>query len=180
MRVAVLMDNGFEELEAMGTIALLRRAGITVDLVSVTDTSVTGRFGVTYSPTTSMDTYDFEKADCLFVPGGAHYSKIEANEKACEWIRYFAKNKIIAAICAAPTILGRLGLLKGKNYTCFRSMNDDFGGTYHYQYAVVDGNIVTGVSAAASVEFAFALMEVLIGKEKTDACKESVYYDAAH
>lgn len=180
MKICVVMDNGFEELEAMGPIALLRRAGIEVDLVSVTGTSVTGRFGVNYAPSIPLEEYDFEQADCLVLPGGPHWEKIEKNQVVCEQLKKFAEDKVLAAICAAPTILGKLGLLKGKNYTCFKSMDEDFGGNYQYAYAVTDGNLITGVSAAASIEFAFAIMEKLLGHEKTEEVKQSIYYDAVH
>ena len=178
MKVAILMDNGFEELEAMGPIALLRRCGLDVDIVSVSGTSVTGRFGVTYSPSIDMHAYSFDKADCLVIPGGPHYQKLEKNEEVKSLMHTFAEKKVLAAICAAPTILGHEGILKGKNYTCFENMNEDFGGTYHYQYVVTDGNLITGISAAASIEFAFAIAEKLLGKEKVEQVKASVYYDA--
>ncbi len=180
MKACIVMDNGFEELEAMGPIALLRRAGIEVDIVSVENDHVTGRFGVTYSPSIPFDSYDFSKADCLILPGGPHWEKIVSNEKVCEQLKAFAQDKVLAAICAAPTILGKLGLLKGKKYTCFESMNEDFGGEYQYRYTVRDGNIITAISAAASIEFAFSIIEELLGKEKTEAVKKSIYYDATH
>ena len=85
MKVCVVMDNGFEELEAMGPIALLRRAGLDVDLIGIENDSVTGRFGVTYSPVIPMDAYDFSKADCLVLPGGPHWQKIEKNEKMMKY-----------------------------------------------------------------------------------------------
>ncbi len=182
MKCAIIMDNGFEELEAMGPIALLRRGGVDVDLVSVHDDHVTGRFGVTYSKTTPMKDYDFDAIDCLIIPGGAHAKKLEANPDVLELIKKVANDdsKVLAAICAAPTILGKLGLLKGKEYTCFKSMNEDFGGNYHYQYVVEDGNLITGISASAAEEFGFAILEKLTGKEHTDEVKASIYYDAAH
>jgi 4-methyl-5(b-hydroxyethyl)-thiazole monophosphate biosynthesis len=178
-RTAVLLDHGFEELEAMAPIALLRRAGIEVDLISVENNeSATGRFGVTYSPATPMNTYDFSQADCLLLPGGAAHVTLRKNPRVLELIHQFAndENKVIAAICASPTILGQEGLLKGKKYTCFTSMNEDFGGTYEDVYAVTDGNMVTGRSAAAAIDFAFAVIEKLLGKEKADEVKAQVYY----
>ena len=178
MKVAILMDNGFEELEAMGPIALLRRCGLTVDIVSVEGNSVTGRFGVTYSPSCPMGSYNFKEADCLVIPGGPHYAKIEKNDKVLSLMHEFAQNKVLAAICAAPTILGHEGILKGKKYTCFENMNEDFGGEYQYKYVVTDGNIITGISAAASIEFAWAIAEKLLGKEVVEKVKASVYYDA--
>lgn len=181
MKVAVLLDDGFEELEAMGPIALLRRGGLDVDLIGVNNAEcVTGRFNVTYAPTIPMKEYDFSNADCLVLPGGPHYKKLQENEEVLNLAREFFENKVLAAICASPTILGHVGLLKGKNYTCFKEMNEDFGGTYKYEYVVTDGNLITGISAAASEEFAFAIMEKLCGKEHTDKIKASVYYDAKH
>lgn len=180
MRVAVLLDNGYEELEAMGPIALLRRAGVEVDLISVINAPVTGRFGVQYRPVTYIDDYDFEKADCLVLPGGPQYKTMENNSQVHALLKTFMEEKKVGAICAAPTILGKLGLLKGKKYTCFYSMNEDFGGQYVKAYTVTDGNLVTGVSAAASVEFGFALIELVCGKEHADQVKEDVYYGFAH
>lgn len=181
MKVAVLLDDGFEELEAMGPIALLRRGGLDVDMIGVNNKKeVAGRFGVTYSSVFPMDTYDFSNVDCLVLPGGPHYQKLEKNEMVLKLVHEFAEKKVLAAICASPTILGHEGLLKGKKYTCFQSMNEDFGGEYQYSYAVVDGNLITGVSAAASIEFAFAILEKLCGKNHAQKVKASVYYDASH
>ena len=90
------------------------------------------------------------------------------------------KIKYWQLFCASPTILGHEGILKGKKYTCFKDMDEDFGGKYQYEYAVTDGNIITGVSAAASIEFAFAILEKLCGKEHTDKVKASIYYDARY
>ncbi len=181
MRTAVLLDDGFEELEAMAPIALLRRGGIDVDLVSPENGETeTGRFGVTLGKTIPMEDYDFTQADCLLLPGGPGHALLEKNEKVREQIRRFAEDdaKVMAAICASPTILGRMGLLKGKNYTCFKSMNEDFGGQYQEDYAVTDGNLVTGKSAAGAIDFAFAVMEKLTGRQHTDEVKASIYYDS--
>ena len=157
VKVAVLLENGFEELEAMGPIALLRRGGLDVDMIGVNnEEQVTGRFGVTYSSVFPMNTYDFSDVDCLVLPGGPHYQKLEKNEEVLKLAHEFAENKVLAAICASPTILG------------------------HDAYAVTDGNIITGVSAAASIEFAFAILEKLCGKEHTEKVKASIYYDAKH
>ena len=153
MRVLCILTDGYEELEAVGTIALLRRAGI------------------------DLDTIDPNAYDVLFFPGGPHYQKLEANDNVMAILKAFMDaDKVVAAICAAPTILGRQGYLKGKNYTCFTSMNEDFGGTYVDQYTVTDGNLITGRSAAAVIDFAFAIIEKLAGKEKAEAVKNEIYY----
>lgn len=113
----------------------------------------------------------------LFLPGGPHYQKLEQDERVMAILDHFAnQNKLIAAICAAPTILGRRGLLKGKQYTCFTSMNEDFGGTYVDQYTVADHNIITGRSAAAVIDFAFAIIEKIKGAQEAQEVKKSIYY----
>ena len=84
--------------------------------------------------------------------------------------------RITAAICAGPTILGRAGYLKGRKYTCFTAMNQDFGGTYQEDYAVKDGNVITGKSAAATIDFAFMVLEAVAGKEAAEQTKKEIYY----
>lgn len=180
MLAAILLDNGYEELEAMGPCALLKRAGVDVDLVRVPKEDVTGRFGIAYTPTKYMKEYDFNKVDCLIIPGGPQHLTMRKNQDVLDVIHEFAKNKKIGAICAAPTILGQEGLLKGRDYTCFEALNEDFGGTYHHAYTVTDGNMITACSAAAAIEFGFALIELLCGKEHADEVKKSVYYDFEH
>lgn len=177
MKVMCILTDGFEELEAIGTIALLRRANVTIDIYAIDNTSATGRFNLTISDICNLKDCDINEYDALFLPGGPHYKKLQTNDTVLEIIQtFYKKDKIIAAICAAPTILGHLGLLKDKNYTCFTSMNEDFGGTYIDEYTVTDGNIVTGRSAAAVIDFSFAFLTLLTSKEKADEVKKSIYY----
>lgn len=176
-KVMCIMSDGFEELEAVGTIALLRRAGVQIDVYAIDHTSATGRFEITMSNLSDLSNCDINEYDALFLPGGPHYATLEKNYQVQAIIKdFFGKDKVVSAICAAPTILGRMGYLKGKQYTCFTSMNDDFQGTYVDQYAVVDGNLVTGRSAAAVIDFAFALLAKLEGSAKAEEIKQSIYY----
>ena len=177
-KATVLLADGFEELEAMGPIDLLTRAGVDVDLVSVENKDkVTGRNGVAYSPVVPLEGYVFD-SDALILPGGAGFKTLENNPKVIEEVKKYAADdeKILAAICAAPTILGRLGLLKDKKYTCFTSMTEDFGGNYLGTYAVTDGKLITGKSAAAAIDFGLALAEGLLGTEAARELGESIYY----
>ena len=120
-----------------------------------------------------MDDYE-----AIIIPGGPEWKALEASQEVQNWLKAFNEaGKYVCAICAGPTILGRGGFLKGKNYTCFTSMNDDFGGTYHQQYVVKDGNIITGCSAAASIDFGFAILEAVAGKEAADKTKAEIYYN---
>lgn len=177
-RVICILTNGFEELEAVGTIALLRRAGIEIDVFALDATEATGRYDINIGKIKRLNDAVLSDYDCLFLPGGPHYKILEASNMVQDIIlKFHNDNKIIAAICAAPTILGHMGLLKGKNYTCFTSMNEDFGGTYIDQYAVTDGNLVTGRSAAAVIDFAFALIEKLAGQDQAEKTKAQIYYN---
>ncbi|MEG0329216.1 MAG: DJ-1/PfpI family protein [Longicatena sp.] len=177
MNVLCILTDGFEELEAVGTIALLRRAGISVNVASLDKESATGRFDIALTNLTRLEEINVSEYDGLFLPGGPHYQKIEASALVMNILATFIKEKkIVAAICAAPTILGRQGYLKNKQYTCYTSMNEDFGGNYCDQYVVCDDNMITGRSAAATIDFAFALIEKLLGKDKALEVKASIYY----
>lgn len=177
MKVLCILTNGFEELEAVGTIALLRRAGIQIDVHAIDDIQACGRFNLMISQLNNLNDVNIEAYDALFLPGGPHYAQLEANETVLSIIDYFIQaNKCVSAICAAPTILGHRRYLKGKNYTCFTSMNEDFGGTYVDAYAVRDGNIITGKSAAAVIDFAFEIIAYLLGEEKANEVKKAIYY----
>lgn len=177
MKVLALIFNGFEELEATGPFALLRRAGIDLTIASF-NKEVTGSHNLTYTNISILNELDYKQFDSLLLPGGAHYKIIESSEYILNIIKYFLdNNKIVSAICASPTIIGKLGYLRNKNYTCFKSMNDDFGGNFIDSYVVVDGNLITAKSAAASIDFAYAIIEKLAGKETLDKVKENIFYE---
>lgn len=177
MKVLCICSDGFEELEAIGTIALLRRAGIEIDVYALDAQEATGRFQVSMQHLQNTKDIQSKQYDMLFLPGGPHYKALEQSSKVMQLIKEFIEHKMVAAICAAPTILGRAGYLKNKNYTCFTSMNEDFQGNYKDTYCVVDGNLITGRSAAAVIDFAFAIIETLMGKEKAEEVKASIYYE---
>ncbi len=177
MKVLTIIDQNFEELECVGACALWLRAGIDVDVAAVGATEATGRFGITLGKLQNLKDVKKEEYDAIFLPGGPHHKAILDNDEVKAIFDYFlSNNKIVMAICAGPTVLGKWGYLKGKKYTCFTSMNDDFGGTYVDQYAVIDGKLVTGRSAAATIDFGFAGIEVMLGKEKAEEVKKSIYY----
>lgn len=178
MKIMAILGNGFEELEAIGSMALLRRSGIEIDVYTLNQNEATGRFNFTLSNLLDLSTCKTKSYDALLLPGGPHYEALEADQRVTSIIQTFAaENKVIAAICAAPTILGKMGLLKGRNYTCFTSMNEDFGGTFHDQYVVCDNNFITGRSAAASIDFGFAIIEKLQGKNQAEIIKKQIYYN---
>ena len=138
--------------------------------------SATGRYDVTISNLKNLDEVNYKEYALIFIPGGPEYVELSNTQKVLEIIKFAAEHAYLAGICAAPTIFGKLGLLKGKHYTCFTSMDEDFGGTYENKYAVRDGNIITGISAAGTIDFAFLIIETLLGKEHSDKVKNSIYY----
>ena len=177
MKILMVVTDGFEDIEAVGTLAILRRAQLDVTFAAIDNTHALGRYGVNITDLVNLKDVNIDEYDMLIIPGGPEYIAEERNPEFLKMILNFASHdKYIAAICAGPTILGHLGLLKGKKYTCFTSMNEDFGGTYVDQYAVVDGKIITGRSAAAVIDFGFAIVETLCGKEYAQKVKDSIYY----
>ncbi len=177
MKILMVVTDGFEDIEAVGTLAILRRAQLDVTFAAIDNTHALGRYGVNITDLVNLKDVNIDEYDMLIIPGGPEYIAEERNPEFLKMILNFASHdKYIAAICAGPTILGHLGLLKGKKYTCFTSMNEDFGGTYVDQYAVVDGKFITGRSAAAVIDFGFAIVETLCGKEYAQKVKDSIYY----
>lgn len=177
MKVCMIVTDGFEEIEAVGTYAILRRGGLTVDVYSLLDKDATGRFGLTITGLRPFSQLNAEQYGALVIPGGPEYKALEASNEVQALIKNFMdEHKTVAAICAGPTILGHAGYLKGKKYTCFTSMNEDFGGEYQEDYAVRDGNVITGKSAAATIDFGFLILETLAGKETADKTKKEIYY----
>ena len=175
MKICAIIENGFEELEAIGTIALLRRSGIQVDIFSTNPNIVLGKHSIAITNLLSLENCEEENYDLLLLPGGPHYETLENNNKVISLIHSFNdKKKGIAAICASPTILGRMGLLKERVYTCFTSMNEDFNGTFTNTYVAVDEHIITAKSAAASIDFAF---ENLQGIDQRTRIEEQIYYE---
>lgn len=177
MKVCMIVTNGFEEMEAVGTFALLRRGGLEVDVYSLRGTEAKGRFGLMCAELKPFEDFQDDNYAALILPGGPQWQELEASQGVQDLLKVFSDSKrLIAAICASPTILGRAGLLQGKNYTCYTAMNEDFGGTFHEDYAVTDGQIITAKSAAATFDFAFAILRALLGKEAVHKTKEDIYY----
>lgn len=179
-KVLLIITDGFEDIEALGTVALLRRAKIEVDIFSLRKENIVGSYGTNLSLpvfNNKDNNIDLSIYDLLFIAGGKEYVELESSSTFIDVIKYFYNHdKYIAAICAGPTILGHLGYLKNKKYTCFKSMNEDFNGTYIPKYSVVDGKIITGISAAGVIDFAFNIISTLKGEEYSEMVKNSIYY----
>ncbi len=162
--VYALMTTGFEESELIVPIDMLMRAGAQVKLVGVDGMSVCGSHGVTISADCTLDEVDLDKAELLFLPGGQPgVDNLWKNGLVQDLVKSAAERNIpIAAICAAPMILGRLGLLKGKNAVCYPGCESDlFGANIVASPAVTDGDFITGKAAGAVFPFAAEMMKKL-------------------
>lgn len=177
--VYILLADGFEEAEAIVPADLLRRAGAQVALVGVTGQIVTGAHGISVSVDCLLEQVNPEQMELLVVPGGlGGVDNVGASAGAMELIVKAAKgDSVLAAICAAPSLLGKLGLLEGRKAVCYPGIEETMGGAQP-QYgcsAVEDGDIITGEGPGAAFDFGLKLVEKLKGKEVArqvaqDAC----------
>lgn len=178
--VCVLLGTGFEEAEALVPTDLMRRAGIPVCLASVSGTVVTGAHQITVTADLPIAQVDPEQVELLFLPGGlGGVSAIQNCPAALELIRRLAdKGKYLSAICAAPTILGQLGLLEGRKAVCYPGMEDQLTGAAVQRGAPVveDGTIITGEAAGSAFAFGLKLVELLRGKEAAQQVRDAVHY----
>ncbi|MCS7278035.1 MAG: DJ-1/PfpI family protein [Aquificaceae bacterium] len=168
-KVAILLAEGFEELEAVAPIDALRRAGVEVVIAGLTPDPVASARNVKIVPDTTIEELKPEELDMVILPGGAggveklkQDPRVEALIKAMQ-----EKKKLIGAICAAPTALAKFGVLQGKKATVYPSLVEEIKpATYVDQPVVEDENIVTSQGPGTALEFGLKLVERLVGKEK--------------
>ena len=176
--VYAFLADGLEEVECLATADVLIRAGVKVKLVSITGKKeVKGAHGFGIHADTLLHEIDPMKADLLFLPGGMPGTKnLMACKPLCDaLVQADAAGKRLAAICAAPMVLGKLGLLKGRKATCYPSFEQYLEGAECVSEPVVrDGNIITGMGPGAAMEFALAIVDLLVGKEKVDELVEAM------
>lgn len=167
--VYVFLAKGFEELEALAPVDVLRRAGIEVKTVGVTGKQVRGSHNIAVSCDITTNEATFDNLDGIILPGGLPgTTNLEADETVQRFIDYAVENgKIIGAICAAPMILGHKGLLKGKNAVCYTGFEKELTGAHVLDRpAVRDGNIVTGWGAGGAMDFALLFLETISENEE--------------
>lgn len=179
-RMAIFLANGFEEVEGLTVVDLLRRAEIEITMVSVTgQKEVTGSHHITVMADTLIEELDFEKYSCLILPGGGQGThNLEACELLTEKLKEFAANgKQVAAICAAPSVLGHLGILKGKKACCYPSFETELtGAQVSYDSTVRDGNVITSRGLGTAISFASAIITAGKGEEAAREIEKSIVY----
>ena len=183
-KTVMLADNGFEEIEAVSVIDILRRGEIECHLCSMTgDRLITGSHGIKiqadrlYSDFSEGELSDIY--DAVILPGGMPGSRnLRDNESVIDELKNFdKKGKFVSAICAAPIALERAGLLKNKKVTFFpKSIENENALIYTMCNTEQDGNIITGKAPGAAAEFAFRLIANLKSKELADKIKADMFY----
>ena len=178
--VYILLAPGFEEAEALVPVDMLRRANIETATVSITGEPVPGSHGVTVLADVTLDDVDLSRADMVVLPGGGPgYKNLGKEPRVEELVRKAAeRGHLLAAICAAPTLLGRWGLLEGKDAVCYPGMEEGLTGAQPRmdRGVVVDGKIITGRAAGSAFDFGLALVEALAGAAEADKVRHGIYY----
>lgn len=179
-QVLIFFAEGHEEIEALTVVDILRRAGIEIDMVSVTGKKeVTGAHGITTVCDKLIAEADFKSASMLVLPGGMPGTlNLEACAPLMEQVRGFQEEgKYIAAICAAPTVFGRAGLLNGKKACCYPDMEGDLkGADVSYDAVCVDGKTITSRGMGTAIEFALAIVTAFQGQSAADEMAKKIVY----
>lgn len=175
-RVLCLLVDGFEEIEALTPVDLLRRAGAEVVLASVSgERVVTGRCGIVVQPNARLEDVNPAEFNLLLLPGGPGVKALRADGRAAQIAAAFEKaGKPVAAICAAPTILADADLLAGKRFTAHFSVWDELPASLGGERVVEDGRLLTSRGAGTALDFGLALVRRLFGEAKAKDVAESI------
>lgn len=175
------LATGFEEIEALTCVDILRRAGMDVNMVSVTDKKeVTGAHGIPVTADLLFGEADYDACGMILLPGGMPGSaNLFAHQGLCKQIlRFQSEGKWLAAICAAPgVVLGQLGILKGKKAVCYPGFESDMtGAEVATDPVALDGKIITSRGPGTAYLFAFKIVELLASPEKANELKSGMLF----
>ena len=174
----ILLANGFEDTEAITTIDILRRAKLDLDLVSVSDNlEILTQSKMNIKAEKLLKDVVLDQYDFLVIPGGGAVfnvlSKMEIINKVIT--EFNQKKKLIASICAAPSLLGKLGLFEDLKFTCYPSCEEGFSGIYTKCGVEVTKNYITAKSMAYTVDFALEIVKYLLGEEIKQSVSDAIY-----
>lgn len=179
--VCMFFGTGYEEVEALAAVDVMRRANIEVDMVSITgEKGVTSSHNVTIQMDCLLEDVDFEQTKMIVLPGGMPGTKnLENCEPLMEQVdKFYEQKKAIAAICAAPSILGHRGMLKGRNACCYPSFEEHLeGAQVTLNPCEVSEHIITSRGMGCAVDFGLAIVEYLRGKDTADKIAEAIIYN---
>lgn len=176
--VYVLLGTGFEEVEAIAPVDLMRRAGIEVQTVGITGKTVAGSHKIPVEADILPENMDLESMDMIVLPGGlGGVASARASQAALDALRWgWEHDRFVAAICAGPTVLADLGIPDGKKATCFPGCEGQMGKADMVPgvAALRDGKLITGTSAGCAVPFALELIKALKGSEAADKVAKQI------
>lgn len=176
--VYVLLGTGFEEVEAIAPVDLMRRAGIQVQTVGITGKTVAGSHKIPVEADILPENMDLESMDMIVLPGGlGGVASARASQAALDALRWgWEHDRFVAAICAGPTVLADLGIPDGKKATCFPGCERQMGKADMVPgvAALRDGKLITGTSAGCAIPFALELIKALKGSEAADKVAKQI------
>jgi 4-methyl-5(b-hydroxyethyl)-thiazole monophosphate biosynthesis len=177
-RVLIPLADGFEEIEALTTADILKRAGLQVVLAGVPGTMIKGRSGVKVVADKRIDEVSAKDFDCLVLPGGnPGYINLGKSKKVLELVKEFdSQKKHIAAICAAPSILAKAGILDDKKATIYPGMEREIPRPRHGK-VIVDGHVITSQGPGTAFDFALEIVRNLVGKSQAEQLKKELVYE---
>lgn len=179
-RIAVFFAEGYEEIEALTVVDICRRAGVEVQMVSVSGAKVVNSsHGVGVQMDLSFEEVDFDGLDMIVLPGGMPGTKnLEAHEGLMAQVDAFDRSgRYLAAICAAPSILGHRGILQGRKAGCYPGWEQHLtGAQVSEEDAMVDGHVITGRGMGCAIPFSLTIVAQLLGQEQADKIAEGIVY----
>lgn len=177
-KIIIPLAQGLEEIEAITGIDVLRRAGVEVTTVSLDDLKVKGAHSIVIVADKSIDEINVDEFDGILLPGGMPGSaNLRNDERIINMIKSLdKKGKLVSAICAAPIVLERAGVLKGRNATSYPGFGEEMPScNYVDDRVVVDNNIITGKGPGAALKFAFEVVNYLMGEKMVNKLKGEMF-----
>lgn len=179
-KIAVFFAEGYEEIEALTVVDMCRRAEIDTKMVSVTDSlTVIGAHGIPVLMDKMLEDVDFEALDMIVLPGGMPGTiNLEKTPMLMEQVKAFADTgKYVAAICAAPSVFGHLGILKDKTACCFPGFEEELdGANVSFNSCEVDGNVITARGMGCAIDFSVEIINALLDGAKGDEIASKIVY----
>ena len=181
-KALIFLATGFEEIETVTVVDVLRRANIDVIVAGLEQNPIEGKHKIKIIPDQAIEDVNINDFDAVVVPGGnPGYKNLRKDPRVISMLKKaFESNKLVAAICAAPAVLSDAGILKGKVCTVYPGMDDELkagGGIPKHDNIVIDGNIVTSRGPATALPFALKLVEMLVGKQAADIVSKKTLAD---
>ena len=179
-KIAIFFAKGYEEIEALAVVDICRRCGLEIDMVSVTEElRVEGSHGISVGMDKTFSQVDFNEYDMLVLPGGGPGTRgLEAHEGLMKQIdAFYEAGKYIAAICAAPSIFGHRGILKGRKACCYPSFESHLEGAQVTAGPVeIDGHVITSRGMGTAIPFGLAIAGIFCGQEKAEEMAHTIVY----